>query len=235
MQVQRSYQSFAEGGFNGVGPGNGAVKHNLPDAHADFIFSVMAEEYGLITCLFVILIYLAIVLRNFAKCYGAQDMFSILAISGLTVQFSLQTFINMASSMSLIPTKGMTLPFISYGGSSLITSCITIGLIVALTRSQSISFALCPPMPTGEHHDTSCMAGIWRNRRVCIPRPQPCRCAWRQRDDIRMLTDRRGSRLIESHRPYTALPAGSPFAGSVLRRLFAVAKLAIGGVVILAR
>ena len=145
MQVQRSYQSFAEGGFNGVGPGNGAVKHNLPDAHADFIFSVMAEEYGLITCLFVILIYLAIVLRNFAKCYGAQDMFSILAISGLTVQFSLQTFINMASSMSLIPTKGMTLPFISYGGSSLITSCITIGLIVALTRSQSISFA---PLPT---------------------------------------------------------------------------------------
>lgn len=145
MQVQRSYQSFAEGGFNGVGPGNGAVKHNLPDAHADFIFSVMAEEYGLITCLFVILIYLAIVLRNFAKCYGAQDMFSILAISGLTVQFSLQTFINMASSMSLIPTKGMTLPFISYGGSSLITSCISIGLIVALTRSQSISFA---PLPT---------------------------------------------------------------------------------------
>ncbi len=65
----------------------------------------MAEEYGLITCLFVILIYLCIVLRNFAKCYGAQDMFSILAISGLTVQFSLQTFINMASSMSLIPTK----------------------------------------------------------------------------------------------------------------------------------
>ena len=145
MQVQRSYQSFAEGGFNGVGPGNGSVKHYLPDAHADFIFSVMAEEYGLITCLFVILIYLCIVLRNFAKCYGAQDMFSILAISGLTVQFSLQTFINMASSMSLIPTKGMTLPFISYGGSSLITSCITVGLIVALTRSQSISFA---PLPT---------------------------------------------------------------------------------------
>ena len=68
--------------FNGVCSGNGAVKHNLPDAHADFIFSVMAEEYGLITCLFVILIYLAIVLRNFAKCYGAQDMFSAWRLAG---------------------------------------------------------------------------------------------------------------------------------------------------------
>jgi len=137
FQVERSQLSFAEGGLYGVGPGNGAVKHYLPDSHADFIFSVMAEEYGLITCLLLMAFYLMLVMRNIVKCASAQDMFSVLAIAGLTVQFSIQAFINMGSSMALIPTKGMTLPFISYGGSSLITSGITIGLLLALTRSQS--------------------------------------------------------------------------------------------------
>lgn len=146
FQVERSQLSFAEGGLYGVGPGNGTVKHYLPDSHADFIFSVMAEEYGLITCLVLMAFYLMLVMRNVVKCYSAQDMFSILAIAGLTVQFSIQAFINMGSSMSLIPTKGMTLPFISYGGSSLITSGITIGLLLALTRSQSETFPAAPKM-----------------------------------------------------------------------------------------
>ncbi len=146
FQVERSQLSFAEGGLYGVGPGNGAVKHYLPDSHADFIFSVMAEEYGLITCLLLMAFYLMLVMRNVVKCYSAQDMFSVLAISGLTVQFSIQAFINMGSSMSLIPTKGMTLPFISYGGSSLITSGITIGLLLALTRSQSATMPAAPKM-----------------------------------------------------------------------------------------
>ena len=134
LQTERSIQSFVEGGWVGVGPGDGKVKLHLPDAHADFIFSVAAEEYGLMACLFLIGLYGFIVIRGYAQSLFSQDMFAMLAVSGLSTQFGLQAAIHMASSLDLIPTKGMTLPLISYGGSSLVASAITIGLILALSR-----------------------------------------------------------------------------------------------------
>lgn len=134
LQTSRSIQSFVEGGWFGVGPGDGKIKHYLPDAHADFIFSVAAEEYGLLACLFLIGVYSFIVLRGYTQSLARPDMFAILAVSGLTTQFGVQAAIHMASSVDMIPTKGMTLPLISYGGSSLMASGLTLGLILALTR-----------------------------------------------------------------------------------------------------
>jgi cell division protein FtsW len=139
MQTERSIQSFIDGGLFGVGPGDGTVKLHLPDAHADFIFSVAAEEYGLLACLFLISVYGFFVLRGFSRSVSGEGMFTLLAVSGLTMQFGVQAAIHMASSVDLIPTKGMTLPFISYGGSSLLASGITVGIILALTRTQNAS------------------------------------------------------------------------------------------------
>ncbi|MGB1399019.1 MAG: FtsW/RodA/SpoVE family cell cycle protein [Candidatus Puniceispirillaceae bacterium] len=136
LQTERSIQSFVEGGWYGVGPGDGQVKLHLPDAHADFIFSVAAEEYGLLACLFLIGLFGFVVIRGYAQSLIARDMFSMLAVSGLATQFGVQAAIHMASSLNLIPTKGMTLPFISYGGSSLMASGLTLGLILALSRKQ---------------------------------------------------------------------------------------------------
>jgi len=136
MQTEHSIKSFAEGGWFGVGPGDGAVKQFLPDAHADFIFSVAAEEYGLMACLLLIGAYSFVVIRGYAQSLNRPDMFTILAVSGLTTQFGVQAAIHMASSVDMIPTKGMTLPLISYGGSSLLASGLTLGLILALTRKS---------------------------------------------------------------------------------------------------
>ena len=137
MQTERSIQSFIDGGLFGVGPGDGRVKLHLPYAHADFIFSVAAEEYGLLACLFLIGVYAFFVLRSFSRSVSAEGMFTLLATSGLTMQFGVQAAIHMASSVDLIPTKGMTLPFISYGGSSLMASSLTVGIILALTRTKN--------------------------------------------------------------------------------------------------
>ena len=136
MQTERSIQSFSEGGWFGVGPGDGTVKLYLPDAHADFIFSVAAEEYGLLACLLLIGAYSFVVIRGYAQSLNHPDIFAILAVSGLTTQFGMQAAIHMASSVDMIPAKGMTLPLISYGGSSLMASGLTLGLILALTRKS---------------------------------------------------------------------------------------------------
>ena len=137
LQTERSIQSFAEGGWFGVGPGDGTVKQYLPDAYADFIFSVAAEEYGLLACLLLIGVYSFVVIRGYAQSLGRPDLFTILAVSGLATQFGVQAAIHMASSVDMIPTKGMTLPLISYGGSSLMASGLTLGLILALTRKST--------------------------------------------------------------------------------------------------
>ena len=134
MQTSKSIESFSEGGFFGVGPGDGQVKLNLPDAHADFIFSVAAEEYGVLACLFLIGLYGFFLLRGFERSATGTSLFNLLAGAGLIMQFAVQASIHMASSVNLIPAKGMTLPLISYGGSSLVASGITVGIILALTR-----------------------------------------------------------------------------------------------------
>ena len=135
-QADIAMESFSHGGLLGVGASEGVIKKHLPDAHADFIFAVTAEEYGILFCIAMIVGYIIIVQRGFSHAQTSNSLFRTLAIAGLTLQFGLQAAIHMASSVQLIPTKGMTLPFISYGGSSLMTSGITIGLLIALTRHR---------------------------------------------------------------------------------------------------
>ncbi|MDB2683102.1 FtsW/RodA/SpoVE family cell cycle protein, partial [Alphaproteobacteria bacterium] len=133
-QVERSIEAFQSGGIMGAGPGQGVVKLGLPDAHADFIFSVAGEEMGLIFVLVIVFIYGFIVFRGLSKMDNSDDLFSVLATGGLLTIFGFQAFIHMGSALSLLPAKGMTLPFISYGGSSLLSTAYTAGVILALTK-----------------------------------------------------------------------------------------------------
>jgi cell division protein FtsW len=135
-QVDRSLEAYMNGGLFGTGPGQGTVKLYLPDAHADFIFAVAGEEMGLVTCLVIVLLFAFVVLRGFQRAFNGGNLFALLAVSGICVQFGLQALINMGSSLHLIPTKGMTLPLISYGGSSLLAIGIGMGMVLALTRTR---------------------------------------------------------------------------------------------------
>lgn len=135
-QISQSLEAFTRGGFMGQGPGEGIVKKHLPDSHADFVFAVMGEEFGLVVCMLVASIILFIVVRALARLINENNLFVLLAVSGLVVEFCLQSMINMASTINLIPTKGMTLPFISYGGSSMLAIAIAMGMILALTRRR---------------------------------------------------------------------------------------------------
>jgi cell division protein FtsW len=135
-QVDRSMEAFMNGGLWGRGPGEGTVKEYLPDAHADFVFAVAGEELGLLVCLLIVALFAFIVLRGFSRLLQEGNLFVVLAATGLLVQFGLQAIINMASSLHLMPTKGMTLPFISYGGSSLLALGLGMGMALALTRRR---------------------------------------------------------------------------------------------------
>ena len=152
MQADNAIRSFTNGGLFGVGPGNGEVKYHLPDAHADFIFAVAGEEFGAFMCLILVGLYAFIVFRGFTKAFNAQNLFLILSVSGIAMQFGLQAAIHMASSVHLIPTKGMTLPFISYGGSSMLATGITVGILLALTRSETPSQQTAPSMRAPQHN-----------------------------------------------------------------------------------
>jgi cell division protein FtsW len=136
-QIQRSLEAFRSGGWFGVGPGEGQVKMGLPDAHTDFIFPVAGEEFGLIACLIIVALFAFIVLRGFWRLGKETNFFVFLAVSGLLVEFGLQAIINMGSALHMLPTKGMTLPFISYGGSSLLALSISAGMLLGLTRKHS--------------------------------------------------------------------------------------------------
>jgi cell division protein FtsW len=136
-QVDRALEAFMNGGLLGRGPGEGTVKASLPDAHSDFIFAVAGEEFGMVTCVAIILLYAFIVLRGFARVLEVDNLFVLLAAVGLATGFGLQAFVNMASTLSMIPTKGMTLPFISYGGSSLMALAFGMGMLLALTRRRA--------------------------------------------------------------------------------------------------
>ena len=136
-QVSKSLQSFEAGGLLGKGPGEGLYKKSLPDAHSDFVFAVAAEEYGALICSFIIIIYASIILRTLFYTIRNDNLFLILAIAGLAFQFGFQSLIHMASNTDLIPTKGMTLPFLSYGGSSILASAIMAGMLLGLTRTNN--------------------------------------------------------------------------------------------------
>jgi cell division protein FtsW len=135
-QVNRSLEAFMNGGLFGRGPGEGNVKSVLPDAHSDFIFAVAGEELGVLACLLIVGMFALVVLRGLSRALRENSLFIMLASAGLAVQFGLQAAINMGSSLRLIPAKGMTLPFISYGGSSLIAVSLTVGMLLALTRRR---------------------------------------------------------------------------------------------------
>jgi cell division protein FtsW len=135
-QVNRSMEAFANGGLWGKGPGEGTVKDVLPDAHADFVFAVAGEEFGLVVCVAIVGIFAFIVLRGFSRLLQEGNFFVVLSATGLLIQFGLQAIINMASTLHLIPTKGMTLPFLSYGGSSMLALALGMGMMLALTRRR---------------------------------------------------------------------------------------------------
>jgi cell division protein FtsW len=135
-QVDRAIDAFMNGGLLGTGPGEGTVKMSIPDAHADFVFAVAGEELGLIWCLVIVALFAFVVIRGFLRLKQENNLFVVLAVSGLLIEFGLQAIINMASTMRLMPAKGMTLPFISYGGSSLWALALGMGMLLALTRKR---------------------------------------------------------------------------------------------------
>ncbi len=133
-QVELARSTITHGGFFGIGPGGGTAKFNLPEAHTDYIFSVIGEEFGLVACIAIVLLYFAIVARVLLRLLDEDDPFIILAAGGLAVEMAMQAVINMGVNVQLFPSKGMTLPFISYGGSSMIALCGGVGLLLAFTR-----------------------------------------------------------------------------------------------------
>ncbi len=135
-QVDRAFQSFAEGGFFGRGPGEGTIKSVLPDAHTDFIFAVIAEEYGAVTCLALVMLFGFIVVRALYRAGQEPDPSIKLTIIGLALVFGLQALINMGVNVGLLPAKGITLPYLSAGGSSALAVSVTLGMLLAMTRRR---------------------------------------------------------------------------------------------------
>jgi cell division protein FtsW len=136
FNIDVATESFMRGGWFGRGPGEGTVKRILPESHTDFVFSVAAEEFGIVLCLVLVALYAFIVIRALARAIRSDDVFIRFAAAGLAILFGSQAAINMAVNIHLIPAKGMTLPLISYGGSSMISIGYTIGMLLALTREQ---------------------------------------------------------------------------------------------------
>src|SRR6201997_23938 len=151
FQVDTAMEAFYNGGWFGLGPGEGIAKRSLPDSHTDFVFAVAAEEFGIILCLALLALFTFIVIRALSRAYATEDMFARFAASGLAILFGVQAAINMSVNLQLIPAKGMTLPFISYGGSSIVSLAYGVGMMLALTRLrprtevESISAAQARP------------------------------------------------------------------------------------------
>ena len=139
-QIDTAYNAILQGGWFGVGPGEGVIKNILPDAHTDFIFAVAAEEFGLISCFIIISLFAFIVYRGLSRSLKQENLFAKIATIGLTSLICIQVGINIAVNLGIVPTKGMTLPFISYGGSSALSIAMTFGLILAFTRQKNKSY-----------------------------------------------------------------------------------------------
>jgi len=135
-QADRAIDAFVNGSLFGKGPGNGVVKKYIPDVHTDFIFSAIAEEFGIFSCSIILLLFLYLIIRIVKRAMEEEDLFVYLSLCGLMMQFTMQVIVNTGDSLSIFPTKGMTLPFISYGGSSLMATAICFGLILAFTKRK---------------------------------------------------------------------------------------------------
>ena len=138
-QINRAMEAFRNGNLVGKGPGEGTVKLQIPDAHTDFVFAVAGEEYGVWLCLIIIALFAIIVIRSLKLSLKETNLFVMYAEVGLAASLGLQGIVNMASSLHLMPTKGMTLPFISYGGSSLLGTALEVGMLLAITRKNTAS------------------------------------------------------------------------------------------------
>jgi cell division protein FtsW len=136
-QVARALDAFKNGGILGVGLGEGRIKESIPDSHTDFIFAVAGEEMGVIFCLIIAVTFLFIASRNLQLASSSENCFKSLSISGLAFSMCSQAGINLSVNLNLMPTKGMTLPLLSYGGSSIVASCLSVGLILALSRKRN--------------------------------------------------------------------------------------------------
>jgi cell division protein FtsW len=136
FQVDMGREAVIRGGWFGQGPGEGTIKRILPDSHADFVFAVAGEEYGIILCFLILALFAFVVLRALRIALKEEDDFTRYAVAGLVIMFGFQSIINMGVNLQLMPAKGMTLPFISYGGSSLIAIAISMGMVLALTRKK---------------------------------------------------------------------------------------------------
>lgn len=147
FQVDTAIESFVRGGWFGQGPGEGTVKRILPDSHTDFVFAVTAEEFGVIICILLVSLFAFVVLRGLLHALRMHDAFTRLSVSGLIVLFGVQSMINMAVNLHLMPAKGMTLPFISYGGSSLVAVALGMGFVLALTRRRPQTVHIGPFAP----------------------------------------------------------------------------------------
>jgi cell division protein FtsW len=136
FNIDLATESFTRGGWLGLGPGEGTVKRMLPESHTDFVFAVAAEEFGIVLCLVLVSLFAFIVIRSLLRALRNDDPFTRFAASGLAILFGTQSAINLAVNLHLIPAKGMTLPFVSYGGSSLLSLAYGMGMLLALTREQ---------------------------------------------------------------------------------------------------
>ncbi|MDG3575889.1 putative lipid II flippase FtsW [Rhizobium sp. YJ-22] len=136
FQVDTAREAIIRGDWFGQGPGEGIVKRIIPDSHTDFIFSVAAEEFGILFCMVLVAIFTFVVLRGLKHAFNERDDFNRFAVAGLVLQIGMQSMINVGVNLELLPAKGMTLPLISYGGSSMIAICVTAGFILALTRHR---------------------------------------------------------------------------------------------------
>jgi len=146
FNIDIATESFMRGGWFGKGPGEGTVKRLLPESHTDFVFAVAAEEFGVALCLALVLLFAFIVIRMLLRAMRNDDPFARFAAAGLTILFATQSTINMAVNLHLMPAKGMTMPFISYGGSSMISVAYAMGMLLALTREQARAAMISPDL-----------------------------------------------------------------------------------------
>ncbi|MDR2667173.1 MAG: putative lipid II flippase FtsW [Holosporales bacterium] len=138
-QIKKSIEAFKNGGLFGKGPGEGVVKTLVPDSHSDFVFAVIGEEFGFIMCFAIVFLFVVFITRALVKAMQSSSIFIFTAVFGILFQIALQVLINICTSLNLIPTKGMTLPFISYGGSSMLSTAISIGVLLALTKRNTLT------------------------------------------------------------------------------------------------
>jgi cell division protein FtsW len=150
FNIDIATESFMRGGWFGRGPGEGTVKRILPESHTDFVFAVAGEEFGVALCLALVALFAFIVIRSLLRAMRNEDLFARFAAAGIAILFGAQSAINIAVNLRLIPAKGMTLPFISYGGSSMISLAYAMGMLLALTREQPRAAMVAPELTPSE-------------------------------------------------------------------------------------